>query len=127
MSKYPIDVWVDKKTNFLAKMALTIEEGDLAAKLNMRMYDYNQDISIEKPDGVKSLLELLGDFAPLLNGAGLTSYSKKIDYLTDDSIATVGTNGARVAAGFVSSAQPLLFAYPLRTMGGVLMPIRNSN
>lgn len=67
-SKYPFEMWVSKKDRFITQLATTIEEQGTKYKVRVALFDYNKPVSVEKPTDAKSILELLGDFAPLAGG-----------------------------------------------------------
>lgn len=58
--KYPFDIWVSKKSRFITQLATSFEEQDTTYKLRIAMKDINQPITVEKPAGARSVLELLG-------------------------------------------------------------------
>lgn len=67
-SKYPFEMWVSKKDRFVTQLATTIEEQGTKYKVRIALFDYNKTVSVETPSDAKSVLELLGDFAPLATG-----------------------------------------------------------
>jgi hypothetical protein len=74
-SKYPFDIWVSKSTRMISQIATTITEDGTTVKVRIAAYDYNEPVTIEKPQGAKSVLELVSQFAPLYSGGvqGATS------------------------------------------------------
>lgn len=67
-SKYPFDIWVNKSNRMISQLATTITQDNESVKLRIALYDYNQPVTVEKPAGAKSVLELISEFAPLYSG-----------------------------------------------------------
>lgn len=67
-SKYPIEVWIDKKTKFLTQIQTSITEAGTTLTARVTLKDFNAAITIQKPENAKSLLELYGEVSPLLMG-----------------------------------------------------------
>jgi hypothetical protein len=69
-SKYPFDIWVSKSGRKITQIATTIKEEGTTVKLRIALYDYNKPVTVEKPSGAKSVLELVselsGSFGPVL-------------------------------------------------------------
>jgi hypothetical protein len=67
-SKYPFDIWVSKSNRMIDQIATTITQDGTTVKVRIAAYDYNEPVTIEKPQGAKSVLELVSEFAPLYSG-----------------------------------------------------------
>lgn len=68
-SKYPFDIWVSKSDRKITQLATTIKNEGTTAKLRLAIYDYNKPITVEKPAGAKSVLELMGELGTLNSGS----------------------------------------------------------
>lgn len=79
-SKYPLDVWIAKKQKLVTQLATTIEESGTKYKIRVALFDFNKDFKVEKPTDARSILELLGEAAPLAGGLmGGTTESEATD------------------------------------------------
>ncbi len=67
-SKYPIDIWIDKKNRVLSQVSMSVQEQGTTIKFRVAMYDVNQPVTVEEPIDAKSVLELIGEIAPLFRG-----------------------------------------------------------
>lgn len=79
-SKYPFEMWVGKKDRLITQLAATFQAEDTKYKVRIAFFDYNKPVTVQKPDNAKSILELLGDIAPL---AGSFSDSTETEQATD--------------------------------------------
>ncbi len=80
LSKYPLDVWIAKKAKLITQLATTIEDTGTKYKIRVALFDYNKEVKIEKPADARSILELLGEAAPLAGGLlGAPSSSEATD------------------------------------------------
>jgi len=70
-SKYPLDLWVGKSDRKISQLATTISDKDNSVKIRLALYDYNKPVTVEKPAGAKSVMELISG----LSGAGAGSDS----------------------------------------------------
>lgn len=67
-SKYPFEMWVSKSNRMITQFAMTIKENGTSVKVRLALYDYNKPVTVEKPTGAKSVLELVSELAPLYSG-----------------------------------------------------------
>lgn len=67
-SKYPFDIWVSKSNRMVSQLATTIKQDGTTVRVRVALYDYNQPVTVEKPAGAKSVLELLSEVSPLYSG-----------------------------------------------------------
>jgi hypothetical protein len=65
-TKYPVDVWVSKDTKQLSQVAFSLTAEDTTLAVRMTFFDYGKPVQVTKPEGAKSLLELMSE----LIGAG---------------------------------------------------------
>lgn len=72
-SKYPFDLWVSKSNKLITQVATTIEESGTKYAFRVALYDVNKAVTVEKPADSKSVLELLGEIAPLVSGTSAAS------------------------------------------------------
>jgi len=52
---------VTKKDKMIDQIKFTGSNNDLTAVFRMTFYDFNKAVTVEKPAGAKSILELLGE------------------------------------------------------------------
>lgn len=73
LGAYPVEVWIAKDTRIINKVAFDVEESGSAIHFEVGIFDFNKQLSVEKPADAKSLLELLAaseagkDIQALLN------------------------------------------------------------
>lgn len=67
-SKYPFELWVSKADRMLTQFAMTVSQDGTTVKVRVAAYDYNKPVTVEKPSGAKSILELVSQLAPLYSG-----------------------------------------------------------
>lgn len=59
-SKYPVEVWIAKDSKLFTQFKFTVQEDDATMDLTLTITDYNKPVEVEKPEGAKSILEVLG-------------------------------------------------------------------
>jgi len=62
-----VEVWVSKSGKTINQVKLSGGEDSDAFTLTIQLSDYNQSLNIEKPQNTKTLLELMGEVAPLID------------------------------------------------------------
>ncbi len=67
-SKYPLDMWVGKSERYITQLATSFEQDGTKYDARVALYDFNKPVTIEKPADAKSVLELVGEIAPLYGG-----------------------------------------------------------
>lgn len=73
-SKYPIDVWIDKDSKMFTQLGFKVEEDGAVFDAKVTITDYNKPVTVEKPEGAKSILEAMNDiFEAMGLPAGLGS------------------------------------------------------
>ncbi len=68
-SKYPVDMWVGKSDRKVSQLATTITEKENTVKVRVAIFDYNKPVTVEKPAGAKSVMELIGELSGSLGGS----------------------------------------------------------
>lgn len=63
----PFEVWIDKGSKMFSQFRVTAEEEGVKTDLKMTVDSYNQPVKVDKPEGAKSILEIVGEFSKLLN------------------------------------------------------------
>jgi hypothetical protein len=71
-SKYPLEMWVSKKSRFVTQLSTSFEDKGTTYKVRIALKDINQPVNVEKPANAHSILELLGGLtgggaSPLMN------------------------------------------------------------
>lgn len=61
------EVWINKSDKTINQIKLSSGQGSDAFTLIIQLSNYNQPLNIEKPQNTKTLLELMGEVAPLIN------------------------------------------------------------
>jgi hypothetical protein len=60
---YDLEIWIAKGSKMTKKLALaTTDEEGSSVRLSFTIDSYNQPVEVQKPEGAKSLLEVVGDF-----------------------------------------------------------------
>ncbi len=72
-ANYPVDVWVAKDSKLFTQFAFSAQNDEVAATLRLTLKDYNKPITVEKPEGAKSILEVLNSFYQAFLGTGITA------------------------------------------------------
>lgn len=65
LAKYPVDVWIDKQSKIINQLGLKLKDSQMTSDLRITFFDFNKPVSVEKPEGAMSVLEVLG---PILGG-----------------------------------------------------------
>lgn len=74
LDKYPVEVWVSKKSKMITQVAFKTTQEGTTINLRFTVESYNKPVKVEKPETSKSLLEVMGDFmggGSLSQGLGL--------------------------------------------------------
>ncbi len=66
-SKYPIDLWIAKDKKLIDQVKFSFSDDEASATLRVTMFDFGKSVSVEKPTGTKSILDVIGTF---LEGTG---------------------------------------------------------
>lgn len=61
-AKYPLEVWVAKDSKLFTQFTFHVDDTDAVADIRLTFKDYNKPVSVEKPEGAKSLLEAISAF-----------------------------------------------------------------
>jgi hypothetical protein len=69
--KYPVDVWISKSDKLLRQISFDVSEAGATGKIRYTVDSYNQPVNVEKPEGAKSILDVLGSFYGAYNGGSL--------------------------------------------------------
>jgi hypothetical protein len=69
-NKYPVDVWIAKDTKLIDQVTFTYSDDQATLNIRYTIADYNKPVTVTKPTGAKSLLEILSE---LYGGAGSSS------------------------------------------------------
>lgn len=79
-SKDTYEIWVDKGGKRLDQLQVVAPDKDTTTTFRIALYDFNKPVNVQKPDGAKSILELLGAFL------GGTTGGTQLNSLQDGSI-----------------------------------------
>lgn len=60
LSKFPFELWISKDDKMIRQLSFKVSEKGVAAEAKLTIESYNQPVKVEKPEGAKSILELLG-------------------------------------------------------------------
>jgi hypothetical protein len=61
LNKYPIDVWIDKATKQMNQLKFAYSDNDVTVTFRMTVTAFNKPVTVTKPTGAKSLLELISE------------------------------------------------------------------
>ncbi|HJQ08059.1 MAG TPA: hypothetical protein VJ836_01105 [Candidatus Saccharimonadales bacterium] len=59
LDKYIADVWITKAEKFISQVALKFDEKDMSGEIRYTVKEHNKPVKVEKPEGAKSVLELM--------------------------------------------------------------------
>jgi hypothetical protein len=98
-SKYPVQVWIDKKTKYLSQLQASVTEDGVTVTGRLTLKDFNADITITKPEDAKSLMELYGEVGPeltgLYDGGGIGLDDSSMAVMSAELIAPSSANAER--------------------------------
>lgn len=57
---YPVEVWITKNTKMFTKFAFQYSDNEGVLNVFVNLTDYNKPVKVEKPEGAKSIMEVLG-------------------------------------------------------------------
>jgi hypothetical protein len=60
-SKYPLDVWITKDTKFIDQVTFTYGDKESTVNARLTVVDYNKPVTVVKPTGAKSILEVISE------------------------------------------------------------------
>jgi hypothetical protein len=69
-NKYPFEVWISKGDKLINQVSFSVKEDKTTAKFRFTVDSFNKEVKVEKPEGAKSILELLGSFYGGASGSG---------------------------------------------------------
>jgi hypothetical protein len=77
-SKYPTNVWIAKDTKMIDQVGFTTTSDGTKVDLRLTITDYNKPVTVVKPTGAKSLLEII---SLVLSSTGLGGDSSSLQDL----------------------------------------------
>lgn len=60
--KYPFEIWISKDGKMIQKMAFTVTAGETRIESNLVVDDYNKPLDVQKPEGAKSIMEIISGY-----------------------------------------------------------------
>ncbi len=87
--KYPVDIWISKSTKLIDQIAIEAASDSSETKINMTLtiFDFNKAVTVEKPEGAKSVLEVVSGFFGGASGSTIPTESMFLDELEDSGIS----------------------------------------
>lgn len=76
---YPMEVWIAKDSKLFTQFAFSVQDTEASATVRLTFKDYNQPVTVEKPEEAKSILEVLNSFYESILGTGLTAEDLSTD------------------------------------------------
>jgi hypothetical protein len=61
-NKQPLDVWISKESKLINQLAYSYTEKTTTLDMRFTVTDVNKEVKVEKPEGAKSVMELLSSF-----------------------------------------------------------------
>lgn len=58
-NKYPVDLWVSKADKMINQIKFIYSDNEAAMSFRLTVTDYNKPVTVEKPAGAKSLLQII--------------------------------------------------------------------
>lgn len=62
-AKYPFEVWISKSDKMFTQLAFKGSQDGTDFSLRITADSYNKPVNVEKPEGAKSVLDLMGEFS----------------------------------------------------------------
>lgn len=71
LTPFAVEVWIAKDSKLFTKMAYTVENEGLTLAIQVTLKDYNKSVTVEKPEGAQSILEVISGFYEVFTGGSL--------------------------------------------------------
>jgi len=68
LSKLPVEVWIAKSTKMISQVSVNVSESGTSVNFRFTVDSYNKPVNVEKPEGAKSLMEVITGFYTQLTG-----------------------------------------------------------
>lgn len=72
LGQYPFEIWISKDGKMIKQASAKFNSEGTEMNLRFTVDSYNKPVKVEKPEGAKSLMEIMGDFLGGGLGTGLT-------------------------------------------------------